>query len=47
MEAAIALMQDVMQNAKVDKDAYDQMVGVILKTRADVKKNQRNYFECL
>lgn len=47
MEAAIALMQDVMQNAKVDKDAYDQMVGVILKTRADVKKNQRNYFEFL
>ena len=47
MEAAIALMQNVLQNAKVDKDAYNEMVNVMLKTRNDAKKNQRNYFEFL
>ena len=47
MEAAIALMQDVLQNAKVDKEAYNEMVNVMLKTRNDAKKNQRNYFEFL
>ena len=47
MEAAIALMQNVLQNAKVDKEAYNEMVNVMLKTRNDAKKNQRNYFEFL
>jgi len=47
MESALALLQDVMQNAKVDKDAYNEMVGVTLKRRNDVKKDQRNYFEFL
>ena len=47
MEPALALMQDVLQNAKVDKDAYNEMVGVTLKSRNDVKKDQRNYFEFL
>ena len=47
MEPALALLQDVMQNAKVDKDAYNEMVGVTLKRRNDVKKDQRNYFEFL
>ena len=47
MEPAIALMQDVLQNAKVDKDAYRELVNVILKNRSDAKKNQRNYFEYL
>ena len=47
MEAAIALMQNVLQNAKVDKEAYNEMVNVMLKTRNDAKKNHRNYFEFL
>ncbi|MBR5747767.1 MAG: insulinase family protein [Prevotella sp.] len=47
MEPALALMQDVLQNVKVDKDAYNEMVGVTLKARNDVKKDQRNYFEFL
>ena len=47
MEPALALMQDMLQNAKVDKDAYNEMVGVTLKTRDDAKKDQRNYFEFL
>ena len=47
MKPAIALMQDVLQNAKVDKDAYNEMVNVTLKKRNDAKKNQQNYFEFL
>ncbi|MBR1409778.1 MAG: insulinase family protein [Prevotella sp.] len=47
MEQALALVQDVMQNAKVDKDAYNEMVGVVLKNRNDAKKNQRVYFDYL
>ena len=47
MEPALALMQDVLQNVKVDKDAYNEMVGVTLKRRNDVKKDQRNFFEFL
>ena len=47
MEPAIALMQEMLQNAKVDKDAYNEMVNVILKGRSDAKKNQRTYFDFL
>ena len=47
MEPAIALMQDMLQNAKVDKDAYNEMVNVTLKNRNDAKKNQRTYFDFL
>ena len=44
MPAALALLEDLLQHAKVDKEAYDQMVGLILKDRQDAKKNQRGYF---
>jgi predicted Zn-dependent peptidase len=47
MVPALALMQDVLQNIKVDKDAYNEMVGVMLKSRNDAKKDQRHYFEFL
>ena len=47
MDAALSLLQDVMQNAKVDKDAYNEMVSVMLKRRNDAKKDQRSYFEYL
>ena len=47
MKPAMELMQDVLKNAKVDKDAYNEMVGVMLKRRNDAKKDQRTYFDYL
>ena len=47
MEAALALGEDLLQNAKVDREAYDQMVSQILKRREDTKRNQRHYFNWL
>ena len=47
MQPALALAEDVLQNIKVDKVAYDQMVAQILKRRNDMKKNQRFYFSQL
>ena len=47
MPAALELLENLWQNAKVDKAAYDQMVAKILKQRADAKKDQRRYFNTL
>jgi len=47
MQPALALAEEVLQNIKVDKDAYNQMVSQILKRRNDLKKNQRFYFNQL
>ena len=47
MPAALELLEDLWQHAKVDKAAYDQMVAKILKQRADAKKDQRRYFNTL
>ena len=47
MAEALALMEDVLQNVKADKTAYDQMVNLTLKQRADAKKDQRRYFNAL
>ena len=47
MQAALVQMEDMIQNLKVDKEAYEQMVGLILKQREDAKKNQRGYFNRL
>jgi len=44
MPKALALVEEVMQNLKVDKEAYDKLVSQLLKRRNDVKKNQRYYF---
>ena len=44
MPQALTLLEDLLQHAKVDKEAYDQMVGLTLKRRDDAKKNQGNYF---
>ena len=41
---ALALLENLIQNAKVDKEAYDQMVSLTLKRRDDAKKNQGGYF---
>ena len=40
MPQALALLEDLLQHAKADKDAYDQMVELILKSRDDAKKSQ-------
>ena len=47
MQPALALLEDVMNHAQVDKEAYDALVGRILKGREDAKKNQRNYYATL
>ena len=47
MPQALALMENVIQNAKVDKEAYDNMVNLILKRRGDAKKRQESVFNAL
>ena len=47
MQPALSLLEDLMNHAKVDKEAYDALVKRILKSREDAKKNQRNYFNTL
>ena len=44
MSQALALLEDLLQNATVDQEAYDNMVNLILKGRDDAKKNQGGYF---
>ena len=44
MQPALELLEDLMANAKVDKEAYDALVDRILKGRADAKKDQRNNY---
>ena len=47
MQPALTLLEDLMKNSKVDKDAYEDMVKNVLKSREDAKKNQRGYFNRL
>ena len=47
MQSALALLENLMKNLKVDQESYDQLVGITLKQRGDVKKNQRVYFNTL
>ena len=47
MPQALALLEDLLQHAKADKEAYDQMVELILKGRDDAKKSQGTYFSYL
>ena len=47
MQPALALLEEVMNHAQVDKEAYDALVKRILKGREDAKKNQRNYYATL
>ena len=42
MPDALALLEDLLHNAKVDEEAYQQMVGLILKNRQDQKSEQRS-----
>ena len=47
MAEALALLEDLLQNAKVDQEAYDMYVGLLDKARADAKLDQRTCFDCL
>ena len=47
MPEALALLQNLLHNAKADQNAYEQMVGLILKNRQDQKSEQRNCFTML
>ena len=47
MQPALALLEDLMNNAQVDKAAYEALVKRILKGREDAKKNQRWYYSTL
>ena len=41
---ALKLLEDLLQNAKPDKEAYHEMVNLTIKRRIDAKKNQGGYF---
>ena len=47
MPEALKLAEDLMQNAKVDEEAYKSMVDVILKSRNDAKQSQEECFDRL
>ncbi|MBQ1676006.1 MAG: insulinase family protein, partial [Bacteroidaceae bacterium] len=47
MPQALALLEDILTNAKADKEAYKQFVDLIMKDREDAKKNQQNCFDYL
>lgn len=47
MTEALTLLEDLVQNAQVDEEAYRSMVDVIIKARNDAKTNQENCFDCL
>ena len=47
MPAALSLLEHLLKNAKVDKDAYNQFVDLTLKERADRKQEQRECFDYL
>ena len=47
MPAALQLLEEVLHNAKADKQSYSQFVDLILKDRDDAKKDQRTCFSYL
>ena len=47
MPEALALLEDVMQNAQVDQDAWNMYVQMLEKARNDNKLNQRQNFNVL
>jgi predicted Zn-dependent peptidase len=47
MPQALALLEDVLTNAKADEESYKQYVDLILKNREDAKKDQNNCFDYL
>lgn len=47
MPQALALLNNLLNNAKVDKEAYELYVDQVLKARADNKTNQKANFSAL
>ena len=47
MPQALALLEDVMNNAQPDQEAYRGMVETIIKARIDAKSNQESCFNYL
>ena len=47
MPEALKLVEELMQNAKVDENAYNNMVDLIVKARNDAKSNQEECFNRL
>ena len=47
MPQALALLEDLLKNARVDKEAYAQFVALLLKNRQDNKTDQRTCFSML
>ena len=47
MPAALKLASDVLNNAKADKESWQNYVALVLKARADAKTNQRSNFTAL
>ena len=47
MPEAVKLCEDLMQNAQVDQEAYNNMVDAIIKMRNDAKTNQDECFSRL
>ncbi|MCR5270357.1 MAG: insulinase family protein [Prevotella sp.] len=47
MPAALALLEEVLHHPKADSQAYDQLVGLTMKQRSDLKKNQRTCYQYL
>ena len=47
MPEAMKLAEDLMQNAQVDQEAYNNLVDAILKSRNDAKTNQQECFSRL
>ena len=47
MPKALALLEDLMQNAKADATSYSQYVDLVMKNREDSKKDQSANFSAL
>ena len=47
MPQALALLEDVLQNAKADADSYSKYVDLVQKGREDAKKEQNSNFRAL
>ncbi|MBR5686908.1 MAG: insulinase family protein [Prevotella sp.] len=47
MPQALALLEDLLKNAKGDRDSYDKYVNLVIKEREDAKKDQNENFSRL
>lgn len=47
MPQAMKLLEELIENAKVDAEAYEQCIALVEKSRADAKHNQKSNFSAL